>query len=795
MTLVARSLSIPPRTSDGVIATRKVVTIVGPQVFWNDAGLPDLTNILNGTSVSEDMRVLLSGAGAATATMAVVTVSGDDAAAVGGYSIPTDDLISSTGDDGAGVMLVRATYMSVDYDSANMAWSTVTIAGADTLPPTEPLIRSVTTPNTTTVDLELFPPVDPVTPAIQADGLANVFLEREIAGQGYSEILNEVVSPGLSLQYAGVNIGSVSPAPTFTQVGADWEIDAAGNVIGGVTDEFGYARDTIVGDFVATVLVKNITGIVGSFSKGGIMARVSDAAGSAHVMCMSMCDPVAGANQYVKAEYRPSTAASTQEFGTKTGGLTNDRYLRMDRIGDTFTCYWWQPSLSDWISMGSQTVAMGTIIEIGLAVSSHDATAEVTVNFEEFAVQNLPIITHTDSGRTQDTTYNYRARASDGTNTGAYGPVRQITTPVVFPPPQDNYEGVLQEMVGYGDFYGVTGGAGRPIRVVTNLNNTGPGSLRQTLADNPNGSWIIFAEGMSGTIPGGSALTGRSNTTIDGRGANITIRGSTSGQSSIINYTSGQTNFVIMYVTTAGGNTPTPAGVDDDGIAIQNGTGGYSPGGNNVERFWMYHVTMRDSEDEVCTTIRCEGKGTIQSCRLFNANQANSTESHEQGYLISHGSNQNNYGWEQVEVKLSFHRNYWFCGDRQPFITVPSRIHMWNDYNRITTGSGHFNPGSGIIHVTSRYNAPPNSANLLSVGCIYDGPVQFIKPTLGAAGAINGNARIVDALLLNGASNATRNTSLVTEPPYSYGAVNSSTALRDQIIAESGWQNVVNPAH
>lgn len=378
-------------------------------------------------------------------------------------------------------------------------------------------------------------------------------------------------------------------------------------------------------------------------------------------------------------------------------------------------------------------------------------------------------------------------------NTSIYSPVRQIVTPVApGPPPVQDYEDVLTEMVGYAAFYGVNGGEGRPLRTVTSSNNSGAGTLRQVLADNPNGSWIIFPEGVTWTIQLTSTLNWVSNTTIDGRGADITIKGPLSGSSNVMNARSGNKNFILMYVKTPGSNTPVPSGDNDDGLSQENGTGGYSPTGNNVEKWWYYHVSMSDSEDEVCTCIRCEGKATIQSCSLINNNQASASTSHEQGFLISHGSNGNNYGWEQVEVKLSFFRNYWFCGDRMPFITVPSRIHSVNNYRKATTGSGHF-LAQGKIHVTSRYNAPANSANLLSENETFDGPFQFIKPTLGTA--IDGNARIVGSRLLNGATNATRNTSLVTDPPYSYSMVTASAANDAIIIAESGWQNVVNPAH
>ncbi len=61
------------------------------------------------------------------------------------------------------------------------------------------------------------------------------------------------------------------------------------------------------------------------------------------------------------------------------------------------------------------------------------------------------------------------------------------------------------------------------ITVITNLDNSGPGSLREALNnDNAAGSWIRFAEGLSGEMKYESPLpTPGPDTTIDGRGARV----------------------------------------------------------------------------------------------------------------------------------------------------------------------------------------------------------------------------------------------------------------------------------
>jgi hypothetical protein len=79
-------------------------------------------------------------------------------------------------------------------------------------------------------------------------------------------------------------------------------------------------------------------------------------------------------------------------------------------------------------------------------------------------------------------------------------------------------EGLLAERVGYA--HTATGGAGGRLCEVTNLNDSGDGSFR-SCAQSDEARWIVF--GTSGTIRLNSAVNIGSNTTVDGRGAQITF--------------------------------------------------------------------------------------------------------------------------------------------------------------------------------------------------------------------------------------------------------------------------------
>src|SRR5262245_295910 len=81
-------------------------------------------------------------------------------------------------------------------------------------------------------------------------------------------------------------------------------------------------------------------------------------------------------------------------------------------------------------------------------------------------------------------------------------------------------EGLINNVVGFGQ--NTTGGAGGSLCRVTNLANSGTGSLR-ACAEHTDPQWIVFD--VSGTINLSSEIRIKSNKTIDGRGANITVSG------------------------------------------------------------------------------------------------------------------------------------------------------------------------------------------------------------------------------------------------------------------------------
>ena len=175
------------------------------------------------------------------------------------------------------------------------------------------------------------------------------------------------------------------------------------------------------------------------------------------------------------------------------------------------------------------------------------------------------------------------------------------------------WEAVLSEMVGYAAHFGVSGGAGRPLLTVTNLNGSGAGSLRQAVADAGNGgAWIRFTGGLTGTIKLGSTIDLVRDITIDGRGANITIQGP-GGPDSTFAAVRGDQNWILMYLKLDG-----PVGTNNDILNVRNAVDDDPFAADVAERFWIYHVSFDNAEDELLSLIRTEGKYTVQNSYFRN---------------------------------------------------------------------------------------------------------------------------------------------------------------------------------
>ncbi len=156
-------------------------------------------------------------------------------------------------------------------------------------------------------------------------------------------------------------------------------VSAYGGDIWGSADYFCYAYKKLSGDGSISVKVNSIT-YAADWSKAGVMIRESLDPGSAHgIMAVTP-------NNRRAFQNRPSTAGASFSAHSGTNAITLPFWVKLERKGNQITASYstdgkaWtvQPATENTgtdASPNPQTIAMGTSVYVGLAVSSNTGTS------------------------------------------------------------------------------------------------------------------------------------------------------------------------------------------------------------------------------------------------------------------------------------------------------------------------------------------------------------------------------------------------------------------------------------
>jgi pectate lyase len=329
---------------------------------------------------------------------------------------------------------------------------------------------------------------------------------------------------------------------------------------------------------------------------------------------------------------------------------------------------------------------------------------------------------------------------------------QDIYPPVVSMSVASGTADIMDERVGYGA--SVSGGKDGAVVTVTNLNDSGAGSLRQAVADASGPTWIVFSPGLSGTISMGSALDINSSAlTIDGRGADITL----SGYPIIID--NAVDNIILMYFKHAG--TLSSYG---DCISFDQDSG--------VGNWWCHHLTLQDAYDELIGITNDVTDWTISYCRFTNTD----TDDTGSKGILAGGSN-----GATVDMYGTIHHCWFNCTERQPR-TRRVRLHYYNNYQQ---GWSSANPGVSIGDNGQCYYEN-NCVNASGTGTIaIDWKSGDPNP-----GDINS---VGTHYLQNSATVTERNAASVFTPGYPYAAGTADASLVITIQTTAGWQHVSHP--
>jgi len=177
--------------------------------------------------------------------------------------------------------------------------------------------------------------------------------------------------------WADSDIGAVPFAGNASFSGGTFSVTGSGADIWSNADAFHYAYRTMTGDGTMIARVASVQNVA-TWVKAGVMIRETLDPGSAHALIL--VSPAKG----VAFQRRDVTGGASV---TTAGSLsTAPHWVKLTRNVNTFSAYESADGVN-WTLVGTDTITMGSTVYVGLAVTSHSATATAMCTFDSVSFQ------------------------------------------------------------------------------------------------------------------------------------------------------------------------------------------------------------------------------------------------------------------------------------------------------------------------------------------------------------------------------------------------------------------------
>ncbi|HYO09651.1 MAG TPA: Ig-like domain-containing protein [Tepidisphaeraceae bacterium] len=170
-----------------------------------------------------------------------------------------------------------------------------------------------------------------------------------------------------------------------------YELIGGGAGVGGTADSFRFAYKTLSGDGVITARVLDLSSSspANNNAKAGVMIRSTLASNSANAFVAVTPGSVNG----VAFQARASAGGSTSTIANATTNVWPPYWVRLVRVGNSFTAYR-SADGNTWTQVGTtQSIAMGTDVFVGLAVTSSDNNNLNISRIESVSIAGPPTAT------------------------------------------------------------------------------------------------------------------------------------------------------------------------------------------------------------------------------------------------------------------------------------------------------------------------------------------------------------------------------------------------------------------
>lgn len=419
MALAARVFSWTPNP-DGTVDGHYPTGDKNPSPATANWG--DLSNLISsiaqrttGGAFSQDVRQYLTGTGAATATLSVVNVSGDNAITEG-WAISGDNLTHPGDNAGSGFLKLGATVSGNTVYSDPIAWSWFA-AITDTLAPCIPTGGSGTG-GAGTVTFSCDVPGDPHD-GTNAGAMSKVQLR--ISGATQEEVS---VGAGLSPAWALTNIGSSTPSPTISQSGQDWTLSGGGAGFQGLNDQFPFRHATFSGDFKISCKLTAFTNTFDQFGSCGLMVRETTTAGSKLFAVYAQAS-----SGTLQVKMRSTTDGSATNQTSTASAVSLPVWFQIERSGDSFTARY-STDGSTWNDfLTTPSLPMGSAVVAGIFINSKVDGSAASGSITQLWANNVSRVTFTPISTSVAKTATFRAKDA-ATNLSADSP-SVTATPIV----------------------------------------------------------------------------------------------------------------------------------------------------------------------------------------------------------------------------------------------------------------------------------------------------------------------------------------------------------------------------
>lgn len=421
-----------PINALGKASTRRLAPT--PDVVW--ISTPFLQNRPQNTFFSDDAALRMSGVGAATATVTLEDVTGASAATLG-ITMNGNTLECSALVVGTGVFRYVANYNGQDFPSSNFTVS-IDAQTTDTLDPTVPVFKTWGAVGDDRIDFSISPGMDPVKVGVStALGLASLRIERRENSGAWSQTEELGIPVGESPEMEFTTIGSIPGTPSAVQSsdGKDWTFTATSGGTNGhgfvdTADGLYFPHFTHSGDFTCKKFVPEFSGIVGSFSADSLMCREDLDADSKAVEITYRTDNTTGNVTRCQMRYRAEKGGSVISLGA-VQNITGEVVMFLQRAGNVFTGWAWQPTTGQLTFLGSVTLSMTPLVRVGFPPEPRSGdSSTITVTNREISVTSTADISISHTGLNPGSTYDYRSTVvDDGGRVSDYSPIVQIILP------------------------------------------------------------------------------------------------------------------------------------------------------------------------------------------------------------------------------------------------------------------------------------------------------------------------------------------------------------------------------